>query len=443
MQTGPPEQFRTVPKSAEQPGDGHSPGSAGRDSLRAARLNTPGMWMAWRDLRCFWLQRRRWPASYHMRREHKPPCRLIYAMVTVLSVQTRTSLPRWHPLMRLKIRRNASNWRQLICQRIWRPVYTPDTACPLYVAPQPVAEASMNTTLCLDTCSRGTPARRNEGSVHGLKVLRQAGVIWTRWVQRFHTYLGTRPWSQCWSGPIRSRPSGTIAAAAAICPRSLWKSFSETTVLPNKVLRQFSTKWARSWVRRAPLEHETEETALLLMFCVPLAAQTKTKQKMIRPALLLTISWQAVSSISGSPVSGPLALAARFGGGMDGLGVLPATGSMTLPDGRLLRGSGGSCRGCPRRWAGWGAAAGVKAAGFLQRMMCLIASVCFCAAENCWAKLSTESPKIIACQCPLAHLVTLEVDWSLWRDLNFVGHLTWLGVTDWKRTRQHHWVYVY
>ncbi len=32
---------------------------------------------------------------------------------------------------------------------------------------------------------------------------------------------------------------------------------------------------------------------------------------------------------------------------------------------------------------------------------------------------------IFACQCPLARLVTLEVDWSLWRDPNFVGHPTW------------------
>ncbi len=39
---------------------------------------------------------------------------------------------------------------------------------------------------------------------------------------------------------------------------------------------------------------------------------------------------------------------------------------------------------------------------------------------------------MIACQCPLARLVTLEVDRSLWRDPNFVGHPTWLGVTDLK-----------
>ncbi len=32
---------------------------------------------------------------------------------------------------------------------------------------------------------------------------------------------------------------------------------------------------------------------------------------------------------------------------------------------------------------------------------------------------------IVACQCPLARLVTLELDWSLWRDPNFVSHPTW------------------
>ncbi len=36
----------------------------------------------------------------------------------------------------------------------------------------------------------------------------------------------------------------------------------------------------------------------------------------------------------------------------------------------------------------------------------------------------TEKPTMIACQCPLARLVTLEVDRSLWRDPSFVGHPT-------------------
>ncbi len=48
-----------------------------------------------------------------------------------------------------------------------------------------------------------------------------------------------------------------------------------------------------------------------------------------------------------------------------------------------------------RRRVDRGTAAGgwVEAAAARQGRMCLIASVCFCAAENCWAKFSTASPK--------------------------------------------------
>ncbi len=55
-------------------------------------------------------------------------------------------------------------------------------------------------------------------------------------------------------------------------------------------------------------------------------------------------------------------------------------------------------RGRPQRGAhGEGLQPGWKQQVFLRRMMCLIASVCFCAAENCWAKLSTASPKRPVC----------------------------------------------
>ncbi len=69
-----------------------------------------------------------------------------------------------------------------------------------------------------ETYSRGTPAQRNKRSDNKVKVWRQAGVTWTRWVPRCHAQLGTRPWSQCWSGLIWSSPSGVTAAADAICP---------------------------------------------------------------------------------------------------------------------------------------------------------------------------------------------------------------------------------
>ncbi len=49
----------------------------------------------------------------------------------------------------------------------WGPVQTPDTACPLYVAPEPVAKASVNTTACLDTCSGArTNARSRQRQRH-------------------------------------------------------------------------------------------------------------------------------------------------------------------------------------------------------------------------------------------------------------------------------------
>ncbi len=58
---------------------------------------------------------------------------------------------------------------------------------------------------------------------------------------------------------------------------------------------------------------------------------------------------------------------------------------------------------------------------------------CTCCLLYSWCD-QRQLDAMIACQCPLARLVTLEVDWSLWRDPNFVGHPTWLGVTDWKGT---------
>ncbi len=81
----------------------------------------------------------------------------------------------------------------------WGPIHTPDNAFPLYVAPQPVVEASVKTTACRNTCSRSTPARRNKGSDHGLKAWRHSGVITTRYVPHCHAHLGTR-WGYCHSG---------------------------------------------------------------------------------------------------------------------------------------------------------------------------------------------------------------------------------------------------
>ncbi len=59
-------------------------------------------------------------------------------------------------------------------------------ASTLHMAPQPMVEASVDTTTSLDTCARGTPARRKARSDHGLKVWQQDGVTETRYVPCRH-----------------------------------------------------------------------------------------------------------------------------------------------------------------------------------------------------------------------------------------------------------------
>ncbi len=166
-----------------------------------------------------------------------------------------------------KAKCTAHSSRQLMCQSSQGPVQSPEAACPLHVAPQPVLEASVVTTVCRDTCSRGTPARRKARSVQGLRERRHCWEIPTRSVPRRHAHLGTRECSQCWSGLIWSNPRGVTAAADAICPRSLWNCFSGTTFLPLKELRQFSTAWARSSVRRAVTLTESNSTPRKEILC--------------------------------------------------------------------------------------------------------------------------------------------------------------------------------
>ncbi len=114
----------------------------------------------------------------------------------------------------------------------------------------------------------------------------------------------------------------------------------------------------------------------------------------------VTISWRAGSRDSGSPVSGtPLALALHgLGRGRDGLRRFPAASSTLRPLWRLLLrpswSGGGGAGGRVRRRADGGAAAGggVETAADRRGRICRNASVCCCAAENCWAKPSTASP---------------------------------------------------
>ncbi len=114
----------------------HSPRRAGwRESSLAARLNSPGIWMARSYLRCFWLQKSRWRASCDMRRKHRPPWRLMYATVAVLSIRTSICFSLSSILKRRRASHTASSLRQLICHCSWGPAQSPAAACLLHMAP--------------------------------------------------------------------------------------------------------------------------------------------------------------------------------------------------------------------------------------------------------------------------------------------------------------------
>ncbi len=101
-------------------------------------------------------------------------------IAAVLSMRTSTFLPNSSGRNCRKAKCTAHSSRQLMCQRSRGPIQSPEAACPLHVVPQPVLEASVVTTVCRDTCSRGTPARRKGRSVQGLRERQHCWEIPTR-----------------------------------------------------------------------------------------------------------------------------------------------------------------------------------------------------------------------------------------------------------------------
>ncbi len=206
--------------------------------------------MARSDLRCFRLQRRRWRASCDMRRERRPPCRLMYATVAVLSVRTSTCSPRKRLLRRFKARCTASNSRQLMCQCSWGPVQTPDTACPLNVAPQPLAEASR--------VNHSVPGDLFKG--HSCP---KEWKVWPRGEGLAAGWSDLDPQRAALPRPPRDSAMEPVLKRSHMeqpqrrdrrrSPRSLWNCFSGAAVLFLNVFKQFNTDWARSCVRRAIL----------------------------------------------------------------------------------------------------------------------------------------------------------------------------------------------
>ncbi len=120
----------------------------------------------------------RWRASCDMRRERRPPWWLMYATVAVLSERTSTCFSCSSILKRRRASHTAINSRQLICHCSWGPVQSPTAACQLHMAPQPVAEASVETTTCLDTCSRAVV----------LKLFTPSTTSENIWLSKYHHY---------------------------------------------------------------------------------------------------------------------------------------------------------------------------------------------------------------------------------------------------------------
>ncbi len=112
-------------------------------------------------------------------------------------VWTSTCLPNSSGRNCRKAKCTAHSSRQLMCQISRGPVQSPEAACPLHVTPQPVLEASVVTTVCRDTCYRGTSAHRKARSVQGLRERQHCWVIPTRSVPRRHAHLGTRECGHC------------------------------------------------------------------------------------------------------------------------------------------------------------------------------------------------------------------------------------------------------
>ncbi len=120
---------------------------------------------------------------------------------------------------------------------------------------QPMLEASIVTTVCQDTCSRGPPARRKARSIQGLREQRHCWVMLTQSVPRRHAHLGSvaraevvsyeatrAAWLQL-RMPYAPGASETVSVVPHSC---LWRNSG-----------RFSTAWACSSVRHAVILTES------------------------------------------------------------------------------------------------------------------------------------------------------------------------------------------
>ncbi len=317
----------------------HSPRRAcWRESSSAARLSSPGTWTARSDLRCFWLQRRRWRASCDMRRERRP-----------LWCTQRSQCCPSGPVYASRVAAFWSGAEQAIL---------PATRGNWYAT----AAGALSRALRLRARCTWPPSPWQR------RLLKQQHA----WILALGELLPeeskVRPWAE---GATAGRGEWDPVRAVAPCP-------SRDSVVKPTLKRSHMKQSERrdsGWGCHMP-----QEPLKMFQWNRPLAlergpgASGGTEQKFsTRPSSggrsgAIAISWRAGSRGSGSPVPGtPPSLALhRLGRGGGGPRRFPVASSMLRPLWRLLlwpswSGGGGRRRapsatsrrrGCSRRW-GW------------------------------------------------------------------------------------------
>ncbi len=150
----------------------------------------------------------------------------------------------WRP------RHTAVISRQLMCSRPSASDQEPKAGLPSHRAPQPVLDASVETTFLLRIMPIVTPCLNHCGSFQGARAVTQAWLTLMRRHPWRHAWGGICGFSQYWRGLIRSRPNWSTGDARPWGPASFetswegerlwfWKK-PRAAVWPVHVLAQLS-----------------------------------------------------------------------------------------------------------------------------------------------------------------------------------------------------------
>ncbi len=278
-----------------------------------------------------------------------------------------------------------------------------------------MAKASVSNTACLDTCSRGTHVTAWPVTAGGAVWVCSVTLTWFFLLREEHRNPAWGLWQPCvWRLEVGTRVLQPLAGSTNGQEECSWATHCclLTREKEGSDPVMHGSPLSSSW------DPETKEIALLLMFGQPVVEQNKIKQDSPPGPPLGEGEVHSPSPDEqpppslGRPSQGllhlclPPGLAGAWTGWVSFLRLAP--GRCLVEACCSSVGARAAAGGAPRWRAGWGAAAGLEAAGFLWHMMCLITSVCLCTGENCWAKLSTASSKRPVCDTGVSSLLALN-----------------------------------